>query len=82
MTICSSIKNFYIQVYRFPRPLDPEMKGSEIEEEKKTWSDTLEVECGWGKEWKEVGYEEREADPDYKPPTDIVPGCVDPRGCP
>ena len=52
-----------------------------MEEEKKKWSDTLDVECAWGKQWKEVGYEEREKDPDYRAPVDIVPGCVDPRGC-
>ena len=68
-------------VYRFPKPLDPELKGTQMEEEKKKWSDTLDVECAWGKQWKEVGYEEREKDPDYKPLADIVPGCVDPRGC-
>ena len=78
----AKILNHSIIVYRFPKPLDPEMKGSEIEEAKETWSDTLEVECAWGKEFKEVGYEEREASPDYKAPVDIVPGCVDPRGCP
>ena len=46
----------FFLVYRF--------QNSELP--KDSWTDTLEVKCGWGPQWE--------------PP--IADGCVDPRGCP
>ena len=46
---------FYNTVYRFPNFSTP----------KSDWSSTLDVSCGYGKQWD--------------PPT--VLGCIDPRGC-
>ena len=56
---------FDIIVYRFPEPLDPSLTTEQREVAKESWKGTLEVKCGWGKQWD--------------PPE--VQGCVDPRGC-
>ena len=49
------LTTFVFPVYRFSNPAVPKLE----------WEDTLNVKCGWGKEWEPA----------------IADGCVDPRGC-
>ena len=49
------LTTFVFPVYRFSNPAVLKLE----------WEDTLNVKCGWGKEWEPA----------------IADGCVDPRGC-